>query len=167
MNQNRNDLFSCWKIERVVLIRSYLTHDNWVNTLQVRRVCKYFYGDIFAINIFREACSQMIFYIAGVSQMITLFQIRSNSLKFGKNLTERLMDYISQDVQSTSMGHTYNHFLSSKLDKSVHTGFHSWNKRLTSFKTESLHCIKLFLQELGEAIRPKQSIQNMYLSFVC
>ena len=64
------------------------------------------------------------------------------------------------------MRHADNNFFSTELHETVHAALHTWNERLTTFKTKSLHGIEFLLQKVGKAICPKKSIEDMYFCFI-
>ena len=90
MNQNRNNLLSSWKIGCIMLIRSHLSHDNRVDTLQMRRISKHFNGNVFTVNVLSEAGAQVIFNIT----LKTFISTCSFSKKFTKDCLEWFAHHI-------------------------------------------------------------------------
>ena len=88
------------------------------------------------------------------------------TLELCKDLTKWFVNNICKNIQSSSMRHTDNNFFSSEFHETIHAAFHTWNERLTTFKTKSLHGIEFLLQKVGKAICPKKSIEDMYFGLI-
>ena len=143
-----------------MLLSSYFAHNNRIDALQVRWICKDFHSEFFSIWVFsREVGSQVILYITRVLVPVGfLIFLWGNTLEFGKNNLHWLSDNVGKHVQSSSMWHTNDSFFSSHLYQSIKACLHSWDKGLTALKPESLHGIELVLQEILELVCPKKPI---------
>ena len=117
MDQERNDLLSINMSSLTefvnvfeVIFSSNLSHDDWVDTFQMRWICKYFTSQCISIWIcFREACTKMILHITRLMMPIRfLIFRRHDSLELSKNSRQWLPNNICQEVQSATMWHTKN-----------------------------------------------------------
>jgi len=93
-----------------------------------------------------------------VLPVLGLVGLWHDTLELGKYNLERLSYNIDKHVQSSSVWHTNDDFLSSILRKDIHSYLHSWNKGLTSLKTKSLHGVKYDRDERGKLISPAESV---------
>lgn len=98
--------------------------------------------------------------------LVCLILDRRDSLELCEDLTKRLVDNIGQNIQSSSMRHANDYFLGSELDETVHAALHTGNERLAALEAESLHGVEFFLQKVGEAVSPEETVENVNFCLV-
>ena len=75
----------------------------------------------------------MVFNIPRPSVFSGVFFVRSHALKFSHNDFKRFPDYVCEDVESSSVGHTNNESAGAVIDSSIDRNFKTRNKTLASF----------------------------------
>ena len=129
------------------MFSSDFTHNYWIDAFQVRRVSEYLNRHLSAIRISTsEMSTHMILHISRSFVPVRLLVFSwDRTVKFCENLFERLADDVSEHVQTTSVRHTNNTFVSSELAESVNATFHSRDERLHTFKSEPLISVEFLL----------------------
>lgn len=84
----------------------------------------------------------MIFDITMCRRDLAVSRIRDNSLELGEDGLEWLSNHICQHVKPSSMWHTDYCLLAPSFSEDIDHCLHTWNKRLTTFKTKSLHRVE-------------------------
>lgn len=85
-------------------------------------------------------------------------------LELSKNDFERFSDDVCQEIESSSVWHSANSFLSSVGLDGVHGSFHAWNECITSIKTKSFERIEFDIYEITKLISIHNPLQNFEFS---
>jgi len=94
-----------------VLLGSSLSDYNWVDALEMRRICKDLDSNLTPVRLLPgEGGSQVILHISG---SILDISVRSDALELCENNFQRFSNNVGKHVQSTSVWHSNNYFLGS------------------------------------------------------
>lgn len=160
MDKDGDNHVSSFVVVGVMLFGSDLTHDNRVNTLQVRWVGKQLNCKLLSTSIFPGVMSsQMILDISRVSHelLVGVGIGWSDTLELGEDDLHWLSNNVGQHIKSTSMWHTDNNLFAVILNEGVHDGLHAWDETFAALKTKSLQCVEFILEEDGKHISPEKS----------
>ena len=116
-------------------------------------------SEFFPIRIrFSECSSQVVLYIAACPFLYALFLSRQFANELRKDLFHGFADYITQYIDSASVGHAYDNFLDASFHQTNEAILQAWYECLAAFNTEALDCIELVSKEGLKLICPSQSI---------
>jgi hypothetical protein len=122
----------------------------------MRRVSEKRDSHLSAIRVgFSVSGTEMVFHISGVTP--DTFLLGSDTLEFGEDLFNGLVDDVGENIKSSSMRHTNNTFLSAFLLKSINNFLKTRDEGFATFKTESLQGVELVSKEHLELMSPHKS----------
>jgi hypothetical protein len=89
-----------------------------------------------------------------------------STLELGHDDLHGLSNDISQDVETTSMGHTNNKVGRTIIDCSVNSTLKAGNETLATFETKSFHGVEFLGKESTEIVGPIEPIVKMEQLFL-
>ena len=158
---NDRDHFSTFIVaaSQEVLFGTSAAHYNWIHALEMRWIGQESYSHFDLVTGLRrlgssQRCSQVVLNIARSCVFCGVLLVGSNTLELSHDDLQRLSDHICQDIESTSVRHADNESTSTIFNCGVNGNFETRNKAFAAFKTETLHRVELYPNELSEIVRP-------------
>lgn len=135
-----------------MLLGANATHNNRVDSFQVRRVSQEGDSDIdlgtVRLSLIPDHTSaQVVLDITSVGVLGLNLVVWQDSLELGHNDFHRLAHNISQHIEAASVWHTNNELARAVLDSGIDRHLKARDKAFTAFKAEALHRVELLSQE--------------------
>ena len=104
----------------------------------------------------------MVFHITCFFGGVVSFFHGGYALELCEDRVKWFVDNIGQHVESSSVRHTYDDFLTPIFRQLLNHNLHARNERLQTLKPEPLHSVKLGSNELGELISPQKPVEQLH-----
>ena len=147
-----------------MLLSPALSDNDWVNALEMGRVRQDFDRGLSSIGISSGVGSSQV--VLDVTRGVFNVSNRSDALELSEDDFKRLSHNVSEHVQSTSVRHSNDDLLGSVVTEFIDQRLHTWDERVDSFESESLHGVELLGNEGGELVSPKESVEELDFLFV-
>ena len=148
-----------------MLLSTSSSTDDRVDSLEMRRVGHNSNFDCLArVSISAlQGCAEMVLNITRASESQLTFLVRTSALEFSHDLLHGLSHNVSQNVQSTSVGHADNKSFSTQLGKLVNRELQSGDERFASLKSKSLSGVVLLRKEFSPCVSPVETVEHLQL----
>mmetsp|Transcript_13192 Transcript_13192/g.32379 ORF Transcript_13192/g.32379 Transcript_13192/m.32379 type:complete len:283 (-) Transcript_13192:740-1588(-) len=139
--------------------------NQWIHCLEVRWIRQEFQVQLATIRVCPvEGGSEVVLYITRIRPVVRNFI--ADSFKFFENLLCRLTNHVTEDRETSTVGHSNEHVLNPKLAGPIDQSLHSWDHTLATFKAESFRSPKFCGKKSFEHIGKCQPLQyRMFLFF--